>query len=115
MSSLIKIGIKDKNGNYVNYMVSIQSEVDKYGNNVSMYLEQTKEEREAKAKRTYVGNGRVIWTDGQIKVAPNPNAPENSGADIGNSPTQASVPEPAKMPEPADYENKEEVDDDLPF
>ena len=124
MSSLIKIGIKDKKGNYVNYMVSIQNEVDLYGNNVSMYLEQTKEEREAKAKRTYVGNGRVVWTDGEIQVAPNPNAPEGAGVDIAvsaesDNANTTSVLDDLKnttdgQKSPKDY-IRDEAKDDLPF
>jgi hypothetical protein len=34
-----------------------------------MCYNQSKEEREAGAKKTYFANGRVIWTDGVIKVA----------------------------------------------
>jgi hypothetical protein len=30
---------------------------------------QTKEEREAKAQRNYLGNGKVIWTNDIIKLA----------------------------------------------
>ena len=41
----------------------------RFGNNVSLSDSQTKEEREAKAKKTYFGNGQVVWTNGQISVA----------------------------------------------
>ena len=30
---------------------------------------QSKEEREAKTNKTYIGNGKVVWTDGNIKTA----------------------------------------------
>ena len=30
---------------------------------------QTKEEREAKAQRNYLGNGKVVWTNDIIKLA----------------------------------------------
>ena len=33
---------------------------------VSAWKEQTKEQRLAKEKRDFVGNGKVIWTDGSI-------------------------------------------------
>ncbi len=127
----MKIGIKDRNGKYKNYMVSVSDEVDQYGNNVAMYVEQTKEEREAKVKRQYVGNGRVIWTDGKIETAPNPNAPKNVGVDIGSEPEQESKAESVKaataevplssneQPQPQDYEPQNALtdgqDDDLPF
>jgi hypothetical protein len=34
-----------------------------------MCYNQSKEERESGTKKTYFANGRVIWTDGVIKVA----------------------------------------------
>jgi len=34
-----------------------------------MYEEQTKEQREAKATKNYIGNGKIFWTDGNINVA----------------------------------------------
>lgn len=69
MSALINLGIKGKDGKYKQYTISISDDPNDYGQNVSMYLSQTKEQREAKEKRTYVANGQVIWTDGNI-VAP---------------------------------------------
>lgn len=57
------------NGKYLNVQISINENTDNYGNNVSITINQTKEEREAKAKKTYIGNAKVIWTDGNIKAA----------------------------------------------
>ena len=31
-------------------------------------MEQTKEQREAKEAKAYVGNGKVVWTDGHIQL-----------------------------------------------
>jgi len=59
---------KLKDGKYLNVSISVNNET-KYDNNVSMCYNQTKEERESGAKKTYFANGRVIWTDGVIKVA----------------------------------------------
>jgi hypothetical protein len=36
---------------------------------LSAYISQTKEQREAKTPRYYVGNGKCFWTDGVIKIA----------------------------------------------
>ena len=77
MSSLISLSIdltkieKSKlvNDKYLNLTISVDDETKAYGNNVSTYHAQTKEEREAKENRLYLGNGRVIWTDGSIKLA----------------------------------------------
>jgi hypothetical protein len=61
--------IKGKDGAvYYNLTVSIQ-DISRYGNNVSIFDSQTKEEREAKKNRNYLGNGRVLWTDGNIVLA----------------------------------------------
>jgi len=62
--------IKGKDGAvYYNFTISINDET-RYGNNVSFTDSQTKEEREAKMPKNYLGNGRVIWTkDGTIQVA----------------------------------------------
>ena len=69
MSALANFSVKQKDGSYKNYTISINDTTDQYGNNVVVYISQTKEEREAKAKKTYLGNGKVVWTDGNIIVA----------------------------------------------
>tara|TARA_R110000868_G_scaffold392431_1_gene663057 strand:- start:4908 stop:5192 length:285 start_codon:yes stop_codon:yes gene_type:complete len=53
---------------YYNFTFSISDET-RYGNNVSAYEDQTKEERDVKKPRNYLGNGQVFWTDGVIKLA----------------------------------------------
>lgn len=46
-----------KNGkHYLNLNVWINDQVDQYGNHASVSLSQSKEERESKAKRIYIGN-----------------------------------------------------------
>lgn len=69
MASLLSISIKGKDGNYKEYTVSIDNETNKFGQNVSMYEAQTKDQREAKVPRNFIGNGKVFWTDGNISVA----------------------------------------------
>jgi len=51
------------------FTISVNDETDNYGNNAAMFHQQSKEEREAKAQRTYVGNGKVVWTNGNSVVA----------------------------------------------
>ena len=55
-------------GKYLNITISVNDDTN-YGNNCGVYENQTKEEREAKAKRNYIGNGKVVWTDGTITLA----------------------------------------------
>lgn len=69
MSAILSFGIKQEDGTYKYYTASINDELDKYGNNVAITLQQTKEQREAKEKKVYVGNGKVAWTNGKIEVA----------------------------------------------
>jgi hypothetical protein len=64
-----------KNGKvYYNFTVAVNDET-RYGNNVSAFDSQTKEEREAKKPKTYLGNGKVVWTDGNVVVAEREDAP----------------------------------------
>ena len=61
--------IKGKDGAvYYNLTISLNDET-RYGNNVAIMDSQTKEEREAKAQRNYLGNGKVVWTNDFIKLA----------------------------------------------
>ena len=76
MSAIIQMSIdvtkidksKLKDGKYLNVNISVNNET-KFDNNVSMCYNQSKEERESGIKKKYFANGRVIWTDGVIKVA----------------------------------------------
>jgi hypothetical protein len=57
-------------------------------------VDQTKEEREAKVAKTYLGNVKVVWTNGDnVDAAPRTDQPQQQQA------------QPAKQ----------EVEDDLPF
>ena len=71
---------KGKNGHYVNLSVFINDEV-KFGNNVSLQLSQTQEEREAKAPRTFLGNGKVVFVRDGIKTAKEIEAAGDGGDD----------------------------------
>ena len=43
--------------------VSLNDSSDQYGNNVNSFVAQTKEQREAKKPKFYIGNGKVFWTN----------------------------------------------------
>jgi len=61
--------IKGKKGSYLNLTMSINDET-KFGNNASVSVSQSKEEREAKEAKTYLGNGKVVWmSDAGVSVA----------------------------------------------
>lgn len=62
--------IEGKNGRvYYNFTLSVNDETNQYGQNVSIFDSQSKEEREAKKEKTYLGNGKVVWTDGTCAKA----------------------------------------------
>lgn len=56
--------IAHKNGKtYINIEVIPKKEPDQYGKDISVAIEQTKEERESKASKTYIGSGKSFnWT-----------------------------------------------------
>ena len=83
-----------KKGKYLPITITINDELDQFGNQGPVVVEQTKEEREAKAPKTYLGNVRVVWTNGE-----NVDTPPRDG-------------EPAPKVAPA---AKTEVEEDLPF
>ncbi len=103
MASIIKTSIdlnkipKDKiyvgkKGKYLPVTITLNDELDQFGNNGPIIVEQTKEEREAKVDKVYLGNVKVVWTNGDnVAAAPREGQPQQAAA---------AVPEPA---------------DDLPF
>jgi len=61
--------IKGKKGTYINLSLSVNDETSKFGTNASVFVSQSKEERESKSDKVYLGNGKVVWTDGNIVKA----------------------------------------------
>lgn len=54
--------VEGKNGaKYYNIDIHVKDELDQYGNCCSITTKQTKEEREAKEKKVYLGNGKRVW------------------------------------------------------
>lgn len=61
--------LKKKAEKGISIDVSLSDTTNEWGQNVSTYVSQTKEQREAKTPRFYTGNGKVFWTDGKITIA----------------------------------------------
>jgi hypothetical protein len=62
--------VQGKDGKvYYNFTISVNDESNQFGQNVSATDSQTKEEREAKKPKSYLGNGTVVWTNGTIQLA----------------------------------------------
>ena len=59
--------VEGKNGaKYYDITIAFNDEKDKYGNDCTITAGQTKEEREAKAKKIYLGNGKTRWSSDGI-------------------------------------------------
>ena len=68
--------INGKKGKYLPVTITINDEVDQFGNQGPCVVEQSKEEREAKAPKVYLGNVKVVWTNGQnVEAAPRTDQP----------------------------------------
>ena len=100
MASIIKASIdlnkipKDKifvgkKGKYLPITITINDEVDQFGNQGPVVVEQSKEEREAKVAKTYLGNVKVVWTNGD-----NVAAPPRDGAPAMTTPQPTAAAEP---------------------
>ena len=78
--------VKGKKGTYYDLTLTVNDEVSQFGDNVSVYDTQSKEERQAKSARNYVGNGKVVWTDGSITAVtsgePQAAAVQDDGLDL---------------------------------
>ena len=105
MASIIKASIdlnkipKDKifigkKGKYLPITITLNDELDQFGNQGPVVVEQTKEERDAKSPKTYLGNVKVVWTNGKF--------PEAIPFSKGPVPQKPVVP-------------KQDVDEDIPF
>jgi hypothetical protein len=67
--------IKGKKGSYVN-LTLFQNDDTRYGNNASVSLAQTKEDRDSKNPKVYLGNGKVAWvSEDGVSVAEREDAP----------------------------------------
>lgn len=61
--------LKGKDEKGFKMTIALNDESNEYGQNVAIYAEQSKEQRENKVPRYYCGNGRITWTDGKITLA----------------------------------------------
>ncbi len=96
MASIIKASInltaipkdkifKGKKGSYLPITITLNDELDQFGNQGPVVVEQTKEERDAKAPKTYLGNVKVVWSNGtNVDPAPRDNnsAPAAAPAEV---------------------------------
>jgi len=79
-----------KKGKYLPISITLNDELDQFGNQGPVIVSQTKEEREAKTPKVYLGNVKLVWTNGEVK--------------------KFDVQQQTTTPPPV-----EKVEDDLPF
>jgi len=84
--------IVGKKGKYLPISITLNDELDQFGNQGPVIVSQSKEEREAKQAKTYLGNVKLVWTNGEVKKFDNP----QQAAATAAAPAQA-------------------IEDDLPF
>ena len=85
--------IDGKKGKYLPITITLNDEPDQFGNQGPIVVAQTKEEREAKTAKTYLGNVQVVWTNGQF-----PSPPPRDGAQPNMPPTTNASPVVPDLP-----------------
>ena len=76
--------IEGKKGKYLPITITINDEPDQFGNQGPIVVAQTKEERDAKDKKTYLGNVQVVWTNGDnVAAAPRDDQPMQAAPAAG--------------------------------
>jgi hypothetical protein len=75
--------VKGDKGTYLNITISINDEADQYGNVLTITESHSKEERESKAKKNYLANGKLVWSsDGGSTAKQTPATPKQSSAPV---------------------------------
>ena len=68
---------KVKKGKYYPITIVVNDELGQFGDSGYIQTEQTKEERDAKLPKSFLGNVKVVWTNGQnVNVAPKEGQPQ---------------------------------------
>lgn len=84
--------IEGKKGKYLPVTITINDELDQFGNQGPIVVAQTKEEREAKQKKVYLGNVQVVWTNGDnVAAAPRQDQPVQA-APVGQAAPADDLP-----------------------
>jgi len=79
LETLLK-GVTKKGDKGIELTVAINDELNDYGQNISAWVSQSKEQREAKKPRFFVGNGKTFWPKME-EVNPGDDFPESLDGD----------------------------------
>jgi hypothetical protein len=61
--------IQGKTAVYIPLAIYVDDKLDKFGNNVSVQLAQSQDDRAAKKPKVYLGNGKVVYVGDMPKTA----------------------------------------------
>jgi len=86
LAKIDKSKITEKDGKkWLSLTIGVNNEFNDYGQNVSIQVSQSKEEKDSGQPKVYLGNGKVVWTDNVMpNVAPKqaPATPSNNDDDF---------------------------------
>jgi hypothetical protein len=85
--------VQGKKGKYLPITITINDDLDNFGNQGPVTVSQSKEEREAKAQKIYLGNVKVAWTNGEF-----PSPPPRENKQQQANPQQAEPAMPDDLP-----------------
>ena len=85
LETLLKT-VRAKKEKGVSLTIAINDDTNEWGQNVTSFVSQTKEQREAKAKKFYVGNGAVNYVKGEVKIADKVDKTSNSSQSNDSDP-----------------------------
>lgn len=89
---------KIKDGRYLDVTIAIHDQLNDYQQNVSVFESVSKQEKETPGfKKTYIGNGRIVWRDDGVEVQ-------------RPAPREPAMPDASDMPQ-----TSSQPGDDLPF
>jgi hypothetical protein len=71
-----------KKGKYLPISITLNDELDQFGNQGPVIVSQSKEERTAKEAKTYLGNVKLVWTNGEVKKFDNPQGQQAAPAPV---------------------------------
>lgn len=85
--------IDGKKGKYLPLTITLNNDPDNFGNQGPITVAQTKEERESKSAKVYLGNVKVVWTDGNnVEAAARTDQPQQAKQ------KQSFAPQPDDLP-----------------
>ena len=85
--------IDGKKGKYLPITIVLNDGPDQFGNQGPITIAQSKDERTAKAAKTYLGNVKVIWTNGDnVAAAPRDDQQSQQAPAQSLSPQEDDLP-----------------------